>query len=124
MRLQMLKKLKKQDGISLLEVLVAMIILSFSLMLLVNMAMIALDGNDWSNKTTLATQLLQQKLEEIRASSNFTSGSDTASGVSRSWTVSNAGNHLRQIDVTVNWEDMQARTRSNSITAYVRSDSV
>ncbi len=59
-----------QDGISILEVLIAMIILSMALLLLLNMAMVALDGNDWSNKTTVATQMLQEKLEQLRVLSN------------------------------------------------------
>ena len=116
--------IQNQNGISLLEVLVAMLIMGFSLLMLLNMAMIALDGNDWSNKTTLAAQLLQQKLEEVRASGNFTSGSDTAQGVQRSWSVSSAGNHLRCVDVTVAWEDMKGREQQNTMTAYVRTDSI
>jgi len=117
-------RLNNEDGTSLIEVLVAMIILSFSLLLLLNMAMIALDGNDWSNKTTVATQMLQQKIEQIRAAADFTNGSDTASGIVRTWTITNAGSHLRQVDVTVVWQDMQAHDRTNTITAWVRSDSV
>jgi prepilin-type N-terminal cleavage/methylation domain-containing protein len=119
-----ISRLKNENGVSLLEVLVAMMILSFSLMMLLNMAMIALDGNDWSNKTTLSTQLLQEKLEQIRATASFGNGSDTANGVIRTWNVSYAGPHLRQVDVSVVWLDMQAQERTNAITAYVRSDSV
>ncbi len=119
-----LARLKNENGTSLLEVMVALIILSFSLLLLLNMAMIALDGNDWSNKTTLASQMMQQKIEQIRASANFTNGSDTAQGIARTWTISNAGSHLRQVDVTVLWQDMRAHDRTNTITAWVRSDSV
>ncbi|MBU0983839.1 MAG: prepilin-type N-terminal cleavage/methylation domain-containing protein [candidate division Zixibacteria bacterium] len=116
--------LKNQKGITLLEVMVAMLIMSFSLLLLLNMAMVALDGNEWSNKTTFAAQLLQQKLEEIRASGNFTNGADTAQGVERTWTVQNAGNHLRRVDVRVAWRDMHARDQANTMTAYVRTDSL
>ena len=35
-----------EQGITIMEVLIAMIILSLSLLLLLNMAMVALDGND------------------------------------------------------------------------------
>lgn len=119
-----LSKLHRQDGITLLEVLVAMIIMTVSLMMLLNMAMIALDGNDWSNKTTIATQLLQEKLEQIRASGDFTDGSDTLQGVSRTWEVTNAGNHLRKVDVNVSWKDIHARDKGIALTAYVRTDSI
>ncbi|MEE8577304.1 MAG: prepilin-type N-terminal cleavage/methylation domain-containing protein, partial [candidate division Zixibacteria bacterium] len=59
--------IRNQEGVTLLEVLIAMIILSVSLLLLLNMAMVALDGNDWANNTTIATQLMQQKLEQLRS---------------------------------------------------------
>lgn len=124
MRLTMIQN---EKGVTLLEVMVAMLLISFSLLMLLNMGMIALDGNDWSNKTTTATQMLQEKLEELRGGgySTLVNGSDTASGgIVRTWTVSNAGDHLRRIDVDVIWEDMQARQRTNSMTAFVRTDSV
>jgi len=76
------KMIKSQDGITLLEVMVAMIIMSFSLLLLLNMTMVALDGNTWSENTTVTTQLLQEKLEQLRSvrNTNLQSGSDTAQG--------------------------------------------
>ncbi|RKX27064.1 MAG: hypothetical protein DRP45_02005 [Candidatus Zixiibacteriota bacterium] len=116
---------KCEKGISILEVLVAMIILSLALLMLLNMGIVALDSNRWSDRTTVATQLLQEKMEEIRASGNFTSGSDTAgSDIVRSWTVNDAGNHLREVIVNVAWLDLRANEHVNSITAYVRTDSI
>jgi Tfp pilus assembly protein PilV len=115
-----------QDGISILEVLIAMIILSMALLLLLNMAMVALDGNDWSNKTTVATQLLQEKLEQLRTAANtgLTGGSDTVGGVVRTWTVTTPGSYLRQVDVQVAWEDIRALTQTNSVSAIIRTDSI
>ena len=117
-------RVRNQHGISILEVMIAMVVLSLSLLLLLNMAMVALDGNDWSNKTTVATQMLQQKLEELRATPNPTSGSDSTSGVARTWTVTDVGNHLRRLDVLTQWSDVRAHTKSNSVTAYIQTDSV
>ena len=90
------------------------------------MAMIALDGNDWSNKTTIATQVMQEKLEQIRGggAAAMQSGTDTAQGLTRVWTVSNAGSHLRQVEVQVSWTDIKAEKHTNSLTAYIRTDSV
>ena len=113
-----------QRGLTLLEVMVAMMILGTALLLLLNMAMVALDGNDWSNKTTVVTQLMQQKLEEIRSTENFTNGTDTAQGITRQWTVANAGSYLRRIDIAVQWQDINSRSMENRLTAYVRADSV
>ena len=120
-------RIKKETGITILEVLIAMIILSISLLLLLNMGMVALDGNDWSNKTTIATQLMQEKLEELRNVQNLSassSGHDTTSGVSRTWTVSDAGSHLRRVDVAVTWEDIKGDSTTSSMTTLVKTDSI
>lgn len=120
------RRLRTQYGITILEVLIAMIILSMSLLLLLNMGMVALDGNDWSNNTTAATQLLQEKLEQLRssASSGIDGGSDTVDGVVRTWTVADAGSHLKQVRVQVVWEDIRSHTKTNSMTALIRTDSL
>lgn len=114
-------KIQNQDGLTLLEVLIAMLILSLSLLLLLNMAMVALDGNDWANKTTLATHLMQEKLEQLRSSNNPTSGADTSRGVSRTWTVNSAGTNLNEINIKVGWEDVRGNAKHDSLTAYLKS---
>jgi Tfp pilus assembly protein PilV len=118
--------LKNQRGVTLLEVLVAILLTSFSLLMLLNMGMIALDGNDWSNKTTVATQALQEKLEQLRGGgyASLASGSDTTGGLKRSWTVSSVGSHLRQVVVKVAWDDIKGDEHVNEITAYIRTDSI
>ncbi len=119
-----LRKITTNRGISILEVMVAMIILSVSLLLLLNMAMVALDGNDWSNKTTLATQLVQQKLEEIRATGTLTNGSDVVSGVTRAWTISSAGPHLRNVSIAMTWADVKNKTHVDTMSTIIRTDSI
>ncbi len=118
------RKTNNEQGITILEVMVAMIILSMSILLLLNMAMVALDGNDWANNTTAATQLMQQKLEQLRTSGDLTDGSDTIGEYARSWVVTNVGSHLRKIDVRVDWEDIRSHSKVDSLTAYIKSDSV
>ena len=117
-----IRKLNTEVGVSILEVLIAMLILSMSLLLLLNMAMVALDGNDWSNKTTVSTQLMQQKLEEIRGSGVFTDGKDMVNGVARTWTVTNAGPYLRNVSISMKWSDVRAREHSDSMSALMRTD--
>ena len=118
-------KLHKETGFTILEVMIAMIILSISLLLLLNMAMIALDGNDWSNKTTIATQLLQAKIEQLRSDfNNLSNGNDTVSGLTRTWTVTNAGNNLRKVDVSITWENIRSEEVTNTMTTYIRTDSL
>lgn len=120
-------KIENQDGFTILEVMIAMIILSMSLLLLLNMAMVALDGNDWSNKTTIATQMMQQKFEELRnvpGLGSSHSGEDKVGDTKRMWTVSRAGNHLRRIDVYINWEDVRGKMKADTMTSFIRTDSI
>ena len=101
-----------------------MVIMSIALILLLNMAMVALDGNDWSNKTTIAVQAMQEKLEQLRNSPNPANGGDTVLGVVRNWTVTNAGNHLRQVSISVTWEDIRANMVTDSMSTFIKTDSV
>lgn len=120
-----LRRLTGPDGFTILEVLVAMIILGMSLLLLLNMAMIALDGNDWSNNTTVATQLLQEKLEQLRSQTvKLESGYDSPDSLQRVWTVTDAGNRLKKVEVVVTWTDIRNNTVSNSMTTYIKTDSI
>lgn len=120
-----LKCLTGQGGFTILEVLVAMVILGMSLLLLLNMAMVALDGNDWSNNTTVATQLLQEKLEQLRSQTvKLESGYDSPDSLQRVWTVTDAGNRLKKVEVVVTWTDIRNNTVSNSMTTYIKTDSI
>ncbi|MFQ5454232.1 MAG: prepilin-type N-terminal cleavage/methylation domain-containing protein, partial [Candidatus Zixiibacteriota bacterium] len=99
-------KITLPKGFTILEVLLAIMIIGMALLLLLNMAMVSLDSNDWSSKSTIANQMIQEKLEQLRYEpdlSSISSGSDTASGISRTWTVTDIGSYLRKIEVTVIW---------------------
>lgn len=119
-----MKRIQNNDGFTIMEVMISMIILTLSLLLLLNMAMIALEGNDWSNRATASTQLIQEKLEELRTDKNLQSGNDSLNGISRSWTVTKVANHLRRVDITASWQNQNGQTLENSITAYIRTDNI
>jgi prepilin-type N-terminal cleavage/methylation domain-containing protein len=121
----MMNKIVENDGFTVLEVMIAVIILTLSLLLLLNMSMVALDGNDWSNRATMSTQLLQEKLEELRTAADFlNTGIDTVDNIQRSWTVTNTANHLRRVDITASWRNRRGDLLSNNMTAYIRTDSI
>lgn len=122
-----LQRLTTASGFSLLEVMIAMIILTMALLVLLNMAMVALDGNDWSNKTTIATQLLQEKFEELRSYPDLNSGlngSDTVNGTVREWQIQQAANFLREVEIRVKWETVRGDSQADTMFAYVRTDSI
>jgi len=114
------KKLKSKKGFSILEVMVSIIILTMSLIFLLNMAMVALDANDWSNKATMSTQLIQEKLEELRTTLALTNGIDTINTIQRQWTVTNVNSYLRQVDITASWQNSRGDTLQNSISTMIR----
>lgn len=111
-----------EHGFTILEVMTSMFIMAFALLLLLHLAMIALDGNKWASSTTNSTQLLQEKLEELRNTSNPTAGTDTVGDVVRVWQVSTAASHLRRIDVSATWLDMDSVSQSYSISTLVKSN--
>lgn len=117
---------QNESGVSLLEVLVAMILISVGLMMLLNLSMIALGANDWSNNATTSVQALQQKIEQLRGTNiAFSqSGTDTVQEMVRSWRVTNAGDHLRRIEVEVVWNDLQSVERTDRLSTLVRTDSL
>ena len=119
-----MKKLSQDNGFTIIEVLVSVIILTLSLLMLLNMAMIALDGNDWSNQATRSTQLIQQKLEELRTSKDFVDGTDSVNSIQRSWTVSAPSSHLRRVDITASWRNRRGVILTNNMTSFIRSDSI
>jgi len=113
-------------GVTLLEVMIAIMVLTVSLLMLLNMAMVALGGNDWANKATLANQMVQEKLEQLRAAGPvaLSDGSDSADGLTRTWSVSYAGNHLRRAEVTVQWQDLKGGSHTASLASLIRTDSL
>ena len=119
-----MKKISKNEGFTVLEVLIAMLILTLSLLLLLNMAMVAMDGNDWSNRATASTQLLQEKLEELRTDMVLSGGIDTVGHIERNWNITKVANHLRRVDITARWANRRGDTLQNAISAYLRTDSI
>jgi len=116
-----MKKLSKNDGFSILEVMVSIIILTLSLVLLLNMAMVALSANNWSNQATLSTQILQEKLEELRTTMNLVNGVDTVSNIERAWRVDSTNSHLRRVNIMATWVNDRNDTLNNSMTTYIRT---
>ncbi len=68
MRLDMLRR---NDGISLLEVLVSMLILGFGLLGLAPMLMISIEGNVISRDHSIAANLLKEKIEFYEAADSL-----------------------------------------------------
>jgi type IV pilus assembly protein PilV len=103
-------------GFTLIEVLMAMAILSIGILAVASLQISAVHNNGMGNLITQATMLAQEKMESLKNTANITAltnGSDTnidhygeSGGIfDRSWTISNplGGSSSRQIEIAVQW---------------------
>ncbi len=103
-------------GFTLIEVLMAMAILSIGILAVATLQISAVQNNGLGNLITQATMLAQEKMESLKSSDDITAltdGSETnidhygeSGGIfDRSWTISNplGGSSSRQIEIAVQW---------------------
>ncbi|RLB91588.1 MAG: hypothetical protein DRH10_01525 [Deltaproteobacteria bacterium] len=101
-------------GFTLLEVLIAMFILAFGLLAIAQMQVTAIRGNAFSNRTTTALTLAQDKIEELSglsfdndqlAAGHHPAGADPDPDLSpytRTWDIVN-GLNTKTVTVKVTW---------------------
>ncbi len=126
----MLKRLKNKTGLSLLEVLVAMLILAFGILGLAPMIVTAMFSNSYSNDVTRANVIAQDKIEFMQSLVSFnplpwTEVTDNLNGLfTRSTRVdidstdASVPSGVYRIKVTVSWTDKAAKNRSVSYYTY------
>jgi len=115
-----LPEIKREKGFTLLEVMIALLILSIGLLGLAGLQIASTKSNSFSNQMTIGITLGQDGLEILRNleydDTQLNAGNHTDSdnplrrlgdmGFNRSWTVSeDAANKLKTITVTVQWPD-------------------
>jgi len=104
---------RKSEGFTIIEVLIAIIILSVALLALAGLMTTTTKNNSWGAHMTEAATFAQDRLEELRATpwTMITTGSDTRHGATgivytRSWeVVPNTTDTLRTVAITLNWND-------------------
>lgn len=103
-----------QRGMTLVEVMVALVILAIALAWLAPLIIIAMHGTRRGGDLTQATTAAQDKLEEFRNKSytyllDNPTGQDTLSGVVRSWTIAEEPGHegLVRIALDLSWQDQE-----------------
>ncbi len=98
-------------GFTLIEIVVAMAILTIALLGLTSVTAMVVKGNFFSRTITTATTIANDQMEQLKntAFTNLTSGSDSVASDSgfytRVWTITTnpANANLRNIEVQVNW---------------------
>jgi prepilin-type N-terminal cleavage/methylation domain-containing protein len=108
-----LKSLKYSDGFTLIEVMVALVILSFSLLALAGLMVTTTKNNSYGSHMTEAATYAQDKLEEFRAirwedipegAGNDQRSGSTGIQYARNWGVTTNGG-LKTITISINWHD-------------------
>jgi len=115
----MMKKMKRDNGFTLIEVMAGMVIISLGLLLLLPMMVTSMQANDFARGSTEASMLIKDKMEELKNTSTPVSGIDTVGNVSRTWTVTDLGSNLYQLDVNIAWTDRNDRGHNNTVTSYM-----
>ena len=125
-----IKKAKTQEGFTLLEVMVAISILSIGLLAVASMQVAAIQGNFHANGVTTATALAQDTLEDLTAlpytvdvtdpdlalGSHPDSPAPNSAGYTIRWTVTDdATLNAKTITVTVTWQD-KGVTKTTALT--------
>ena len=108
-----MNSLSKTKGFTLIEVLVALVILSFSLLALAGLMVTTTKNNAFGSHMTEAATFAQDKLEELRAikwenlidgNNTDQQGGSTGINYTRNWNVTTNGS-LKTITINVNWND-------------------
>ena len=108
-----MKRSKKSKGFSLIEVLIALVILAVALLALAGLMVQSTSSNSWGSHLTEASTFAQDKLEELRMTTwpHLTSDSDSRTGstgttYTRTWTIAtNAAGNLRTVNISISWTD-------------------
>jgi prepilin-type N-terminal cleavage/methylation domain-containing protein len=116
--------LSNQRGMTLLEILVAVTVLVVGILAVAIMFPTSSSNIDFGGKTSKATALAQEKIEEMR-NTTFTSiaaGNDSPTGYTRAWTVSDAGSYpfrLRTVTVAVSWSSGLGRPNTVTLATFI-----
>lgn len=101
----------KSKGFTLIEVLIALVILSVAFLALAGLMVQTTKNNSFGGRLTEAATFAQDKLEELKAVSwvAIVPGSDRKMGsngidYARNWNVATSGN-LKTVTMTINWND-------------------
>ena len=124
-------KALNQDGITLLEVLVSMLVLSLGLLSLAPMVVLSIEGNNISRDAIIVSNLAKERIEYYKGLNTlptipFTSYEYNLQGdyerltyISDSATDTLVPGGLARVDVTINWVDNSNVNRSTSYTTFI-----
>ena len=117
---RIIRMVQSEKGFSLLELVIALVILSVGLLGAAEMQVASVSGNAFSNNVAIATRLAQNKIEQLKKlpySDAVLGAGDHDEGTlpettifSRSYNVNDLSVEVKQIAVTVRWTDKVQHT--------------
>jgi len=129
-----LSLIERQDGFTLNEILISIALIAIGVIGFSVNTVGVIQGNSISGNVTVATNLAQDKLEELKTPGSFTNVNNcssppdhlTAAGASggiynRCWVITDRtdlGTGLKEIDITVSWRDYISRSVTLSTLVY------
>ena len=107
-------RFRRRAGFTLAEAVIASFIMVVGLLAIFNLVHRLMQSAHWSTRTTFATQLAQERMENLSGQGfqSATSGSDSVGFFRRAWTVSAASGSRRTVEVQVNWTYPAGKTNS------------
>ena len=115
----MMKIKKDQAGFTLIEVMAGMLIISLGLLLLLPMMVTSMQANDFARGSSEASMMIKDKMEDLKNTALPISGADSVGMASRTWTITDLGNNLIQLDVNITWTDRNGRAHNNNVMSYM-----
>ena len=114
----MIPRVQRRNGFTLIEILIALGIFTAAILGVAISATSVIKANQSSYSTTIAINLAQDKLEELKAlPASLASGGPVTDSIngetfSRSWTVTSDSpiTGMKRIDVTVTWTDYSSHS--------------
>lgn len=107
-----------EKGFTLMEVVISMAIFATGLLMMVPMIVTAQKGNIFASGTTKAAHYIQAKIEEIKNTHDFSSGTDHPEGMTRMWTVEDINSFLKKITLEMVWLDKDSLAHHNVTVTY------
>jgi type IV pilus assembly protein PilV len=119
----------RSDGFTLLEILIAIVILSISLLALAALMATTTQNNSFGGHMTEAATFAQDQLEQLMAApwANIVDGGNTIPGstgigYTRNWVVAtNADDTLKTVTITISWTDQVLRSISLTSVIYKKN---
>ena len=128
---------KKEGGFTLLEVMIALVILSVGLLGLGALQLVAIKTNAFSSEMTYATMIAQQQAEILKSlpftDANLTAATEanphtgvgSGKGVQYaiSWTVTDnsPATDMKIINISVQWQSLRQGQSSENVTAQLKT---